>query len=237
MTYVQFAPRRALSAARILASDPDDLPKVFTVIESLSVDTLDRIARRLRKSEAGRKMIASRPDIVDRLADRDALARLPAGSLGRAYLAFVERENISADGIRAAATAGMAHAADMPAPIDWVHARMRDTHDLWHAATGYSGDIVGELALLAFTLTQTWNPGIALIIAIGLGKSVTFPDGAAARQTIFDAFRRGMNAAWLPGQPWEELLALPVEEVRRRLSLEAPAVYDPLRSADLKTAA
>ena len=46
-----------------------------------------------------------------------------------------------------------------------------------------------------------------------------------------------MKAAWLPGQPWEELLALPVEEVRRRLSLEAPAVYDPLRSADLKTAA
>ena len=144
MTYVQFAPRKLLSAARILASDPDDLPKVFTVIESLSVDTLDRIARRLRKSEAGRKMIASRPDIVDRLADRDALARLPAGSLGRAYLAFVERENISADGIRAAATAGMAHAADMPAPIDQVHARMRDTHrDLSHAATGYSGDIVG----------------------------------------------------------------------------------------------
>jgi ubiquinone biosynthesis protein COQ4 len=232
--YVQFAPRRALAAARILASDPDDLPKVFTVIESLSVDTLERIARRLRASEAGRRLIETRPDITLRLADREALARLPAGTLGRAYLAFVEREKISAEGIRDAANAGMAHVAEMPHPIDWVHARMRDTHDLWHAATGYSGDVLGEISLLAFTFTQTWNPGVALIIAIGLSKTVRFADGAAARRTIFDAFRRGRKSAWLPEQDWEALLELPLDEVRRRLSLEASPVYAEVRSADLK---
>lgn len=234
MAYVQFAPRRALAAARILASDPDDLPKVFTVIESLSGDTLERIARRLRKSAAGQRLLVERPDIVGRLADRDALAHLPEGSLGRAYLAFVERENISADGIRAAAQAGMAHAADMPRPIDWVHARMRDTHDLWHAATGYSGDVLGEIALLAFTFAQTLNPGVALIIGIGLSKTALFDDGPAARQTIFDAFRRGKRAAWFPEQDWESMLALPVVEVRRRLSLDAPRVYTEVRSAELK---
>jgi ubiquinone biosynthesis protein COQ4 len=233
----QFDPRRALRAARVLAADPDDLPQVFTIIESLSGNTLTRIAHRLEKSDAGRAMLAAKPDVVDRLADRAWLARLPEGSLGRAYLAFVERENISAAGIRDAGKKGMTNVVPIPPPYDWVHARMRDTHDLWHAATGYSGDVLGETALLAFTFAQTWNPAIALIIAIGLAKSIHFPNGAASRRTIFDGFRRGRRAAWLPGQEWEKLLELPVEEVRSKLSLEAPPVYTEVRSAEIKAAA
>ncbi|MGZ3419514.1 MAG: Coq4 family protein [Polyangiales bacterium] len=237
MAHLQFAPRRALRAARILANDPDDLPQVFTIIESLSGDTLQRIGDRMAKSEAGRRMIASRPDIVDHLADRAALAKLPEGSLGRAYLAFVERENISAEGIRDAGAKGMTN-DPIPAPLDWVHARMRDTHDLWHAAVGYSGDVLGETALLAFSFAQTFNPAIGLIIAIGLSKTLNAPSGgAAARKTILDGFRRGLKAAWLPGQEWETLLPLPLTEVRRRLSLDEKPVYTEIRSSELKAQA
>src|SRR6187551_1831131 len=106
MTHVQFEPRRAFRAARILAKDPDDLPQVFTIIESLSLDTIERIASGFRRSETGRALLAKKPDIVDVLANREALARLPEGSLGRAYLDFVERENISAQGIRDAGAKG-----------------------------------------------------------------------------------------------------------------------------------
>jgi ubiquinone biosynthesis protein COQ4 len=237
MTYLQFAPKRAVRAARVLAADPDDLPQVFTIIESFSGDTLTRIARRMSASEAGRRLLAARPDVVGRLADRAALARLPEGTLGRAYLAFVEREKISAEGIRAAADRGMEHADELPPPLDWVHARMRDTHDLWHAATGYSGDVLGEVALLAFTFAQTWNPGVALILAVGVGKTLGFADGPAARRTILDGFRRGRKAAWLPAQDWESMLELSVEDVRRRLSLEAPPRYTEVRSVEIKARA
>jgi ubiquinone biosynthesis protein COQ4 len=238
MAHLQFAPRRALRAARILANDPDDLPQVFTIIESLSGRTLQRIGDRIAKSEVGRRMIEKRVDIVDLLADREALAKYPEGSLARAYLAFVEREKISADGIRAAGEKGMTN-DPLPAPLDWVHGRMRDTHDLWHAAVGYSGDVLGETALLAFTFAQTWNPAIGLIIVIGLSKTVNSPvqGGATARATIFEGFRRGLKAAWLPGQPWEELLALPLTEVRRRLSLDDKPVYTEIRSSELKARA
>ena len=231
-----FAPHRALRAARVLANDPDDLPQVFTIIESLSGDSLDRIARRMRRSETGRRVLATRPDVVGLLADRAALARLPEGSLGRAYLAFVLRENISAEGIRAAATKGMEHVSELPAPLDFVHQRMRDTHDLWHAVTGYSGDVLGETALLAFTFAQTWNPGIALVLAIGLAKTIGGEHGKDARKTILEGFRRGRDAAWLPGQEWESMLALPVDEVRRRLRVGAPPVYTEIRSWELKAA-
>jgi ubiquinone biosynthesis protein COQ4 len=239
MPYTQFAPRRALRAARILAADPDDLPQVFTIIESLSGDTLDRIGERMSKSEVGRRLLQTRPDIVDRLADRAALAKLPEGSLGRAYLDFVERENISAEGIREAGAKGMTNHDPLPAPLDWVHARMRDTHDLWHAAVGYSGDVLGETALLAFTFAQTWNPAIGLIIAIGLSKTISAPNGGGglARKTILDGFRRGLKAAWLPAQDWESMLALPVTEVRRRLSLDAKPEYTEIRSSEIKAQA
>ncbi len=237
MAHLQFAPRRALRAARVLAADPDDLPQVFTIIESLSGNTLQRIGDRIARDPVGRRLIAQQPDIVKLLADRDALARLPEGTLGREYLAFVDREHISAEGIRSAARAGIARVEPLPAPLDWVHARMRDTHDLWHAAVGYSGDVLGETALLAFIFAQTWNPGIAFILAIGVSKTVALPAGGSmARNTILDGFRRGRRAAWLPGQDWEALLALPVGEVRRRLSLDAPPVYTEIRSSQLKTA-
>src|SRR5436309_3180598 len=124
MPYLQLDPRRAFRAARRLAADPDDLPQVFTIIESLSGDTLPRVGR-------------------------------------------------------------------------------------------------------------PWKPAMGLILAIGVREALGGPSGgAAARRTIVDGFRRGLRAAWLPAQEWEALLALPLDEVRRRLSLGAPPVYTEIRSAE-----
>ena len=50
-------------------------------------------------------------------------------------------------------------------------------------------------------------------------------------------FRRGRRASWLIDLEWEALLALPVEEVRARLGVDAPPVYTPVRSADLRARA
>lgn len=222
---------RAVSAARALVANPDDLPQVFTIIESLSMGTLPRVTKRWMTSESGRRLLEKQPDIVELLADRAALAKLPEGSLGRAYLDFVESEGISAEGIRAANEQGKVNEAGLPPPLDYVHARMRDTHDLWHALTGYRGDVLGEIALLAFTFAQTKNPGIGLMIGIGFAKVGKTPE---TRRLILDGFRRGFNAAWLPAQEWEGMLALPVAEVRARLSIEAPPEYVPVRSAELR---
>ena len=100
----------------------------------------------------------------------------------------------------------------------------------WHAATGYKGDVLGELALLAFTCAQNWNTAIAMSIVAAVFKGL----GGTDAQLIVDGYRRGRAAAWLPAQDWESLLALPVDEVRARLRLGAPAVYTPVRTAELR---
>jgi ubiquinone biosynthesis protein COQ4 len=222
----KFEVRKALEAMRELVANPGDLPKVFTIIESLSGGTLGRIARRLGKTESGQRLLRDQPDVVDRLEDRAALARLPEGTLGRAYLRFVESEQISAAGLRAAAVEGGNWYQALPAPFDYVHARMRDTHDLWHAVTGYQADVLGEIGLLAFTFAQTRNPGIAFILGVGSWKLSAVP---GALSLIADGYQRGRKAAWLPAVEWEAMLELPLTEVRARLSLDPPRAYEPIR--------
>ncbi|MEO6952575.1 MAG: Coq4 family protein [Polyangia bacterium] len=231
---INFQPRLALKAAVALARDPDDLPQVFTLIASLSFDTLSRIAARFEATDRGRALIAARPDIVARLADRAALANLPDGSVGRAYLDFVTRENISAEGIRAAAETGATGTQALPAPLDYVFARMRDTHDLWHVVTGFGGDVLGEVALLSFTFAQTNNPAIALILGIGAFK---LKKVSGARSLMRAWHRHGRESTWLPTVPWEALLARPLVEVRAELGLPPPARYVPVRSNELRAAA
>ncbi|MBK9030887.1 MAG: hypothetical protein IPL61_06030 [Myxococcales bacterium] len=240
-THAPLQPRRALAAIRALLADPEDLPQVFTIIDALSGPAPGLLHRRFRASPTGARILAERPDIVAVLEDRARLRELPADSLGRAYLAFVESEGISAAGIRAASD--RADRADRPARSSeqaYLQDRMRDTHDLWHAVTGYKGDVVGEAVLLAFILAQTWNPGVALIVAAALAKAHGQPDRgqrAALWRLIVDGFKRGRAAAWLPAQDWEALVPLPLAEVRRRLGVTAAPAYQVVRPADLRAVA
>lgn len=237
MRPIQLDLPRALRAIRALVEDPDDLPQVFAVIESLSCDTLYRLARRLERSATGRELLARRPDITARLADRAGLARAPEGSLARAYLEFLEREGISPEGIRDASLEGT-QGPPLPAPLDWVRLRLRDTHDLWHVVTGYRGDVLGELALLAFTFAQTRNPAAALIVGVGSVQLRHLRSGrTTAWSAVVEGFQRGRAAAWLLEQDWEALLGEPVDDVRRRLGLPAqPAPYREVRSDEYRAA-
>jgi ubiquinone biosynthesis protein COQ4 len=225
-----FSPRRALDALGKLLADPDDLPQVFTMIDALSGPTIALNMRRMRRTPTGARLLRDRPDVAALLRDREALARLPEGSLGRAYLAFMESEGITAEGIVEASEQG-GDAAERTADLAYLKDRLRDTHDLWHAVTGYRGDVLGELALLGFSFAQTRNPAIALIVIAALLKKVRDLESA---KLIADGFRRGVRAAWLVDIEWEALLALPVDEVRARLGVGAPPHYTPVRSAELR---
>jgi ubiquinone biosynthesis protein COQ4 len=219
---------RAFSAVRTLLRDPNDTSQVFRLIEALQGPTPKHLRAGFESSHTGARLLAERPRLLERLGDRTALAALPEGSLGRAYLAFMDRGALTADGLVQASEV-MSPALEGDEVGEWISNRMRDTHDLWHVVTGYHGDLVGEVSLLAFTFAQTGTRGIGVLAAVGYSRMLD-PDH---RHLVVDGLIRGLRAAWLPGVPWEELLAEDLEVVRARLRVGAPPEYVPFYASEL----
>lgn len=224
-------PLVALRALLELNANPDDLPKVFTVIEALPGLSPLLMARKMRESVSGRRLLETRPDLKARLGDRAFLSALPEGSLGRAYLAFTEREGITAAGIVAASEQGTGGLEGVPADIVFYGDRMRDTHDLWHVVTGYGADLLGEAALLAFSFAQTKHPGVGLIASLAILRRVP-----GARSLLIKGYRQGARAEWLPAVEWEDLLHRPLAEVRARLRIEIAPRYEPITTEAMREA-
>jgi ubiquinone biosynthesis protein COQ4 len=219
---------RARTALGVLIADPERTDQVFEIVRALSGRTDVRVFKRLLRERGGIDLLVERPDLLVALSDRAALARLPEGSLGRAYLAFMEEAHLTADGLVDASMQGGGTEAREGFSVEaaWFFDRLRDMHDLWHVLTGYGRDEAGEAANLAFTLGQIGNPGVALIV---LAAAVLGPttERFEWQRYLFAAWRRGRRAAWLPAARYEELLALPLAEVRARLGLEPPEVAHP----------
>ena len=222
--------RRAVRAVRGLVRDPKRTDLVFEIIDSLSGPAFERSYRRFRASPESARLLSERPNLIDSLRDREALAALPTGSLGRFYLEFVNRGGLLADGLLTAEEEAASHAPARAAIVDadrhWFGNRMRDAHDLWHTVTGYGMDEAGEGGLLAFTYAQVPNPGIGLIV---LAAIVHGPWSERLRwpRYLLSAWRRGRATPWLATARWEELLPLPMPTVQARLGIPRRAEAHP----------
>lgn len=218
-----YQPRAAMHAIRELMQNPEDTAQVFRIIKAMSGPSRAKSFKRFCKTSVGRRVLANRESLADRLNDRDALRAMPEGSLGREYLAFVERENLSADGLADASEEGgrYFHTADQ----ELYSNRTRDMHDLWHVTTGYGRDGLGELSLLAFSYAQLGNIGIAMIIYFGARGGVRESGDKRIWKAIWEGYRHGRRATWWAGEDWEGLLSAPLDNVRKQLGVAKPETY------------
>lgn len=225
-TETKYQPRRmqplvAMRALKQLIADPERTEKVFEIIQAMSGNALHDTYQRFRQSESGGRILKEKPHLLKVLQDRDALRRMEPGTLGRAYLNFVEREQITADGlVEASGREDEIQDRDMRLFAE----RQRDQHDLWHVLTGYGRDTFGEACLLSFTYAQTKNRGLGLIALIGAFK-IASELGNDVYKASWRAYRAGRRASWLPQQEWEILLTKPIDEVRQQLGITPPEVY------------
>ena len=220
-------PIHAWRSLQRLIANPDDTARVFEIIDALSGNNDQTLFKRFRGTETGRRVLSEERDILATLSARDALLELPVGSLGHTYAEFMNREQISADGlVDASEVPGEEPDADPDG--ERFGALLRDTHDLWHVVTGYNRDLIGEASLLSFTYAQIKNRGIGVIVAMAwwLARG----EERHGRRMIREAYKRGKKAAWLPGADWEALLPVPLDEVRRRLGVGEPPSYREVRS-------
>ncbi len=211
-------PLTALRALRALLHDPEDTRQIFIIFRALRGRSGLRVYERFAATPAGQRVLAEKRDLLPRLEDHAALAAMPDGSVGRAYLAFMEEEQLSAQGL--VAMSSRAEPESVPPDMERFRNRMRDAHDLTHILTGYGRDPLGELCLLAFMNRHSKQLGQLLIVLMSLRRVPR-----AGRRAIWQAWRQGKAARWFPGLDYEALLARPLDDVRRELNVPAPTRY------------
>jgi ubiquinone biosynthesis protein COQ4 len=223
-------PLVALRAMRDLLANPDDTALVFRIIRALSGNSFERLYQRVLADPMGGVVLGETRNILPVLQDRERLRGLPAGTLGREYARFLDKEGISAEGLVDASEEHMDDAHFLDERARCLSNRLRDIHDLWHVVTGYQRDLFGEHALLAFSYAQTRNPGIGFIVVAAAirrwreGNKEVIP-------LAWEGFRRGRRAAFFVAADWEGMLEMPLDDVRRLLRVEDAPVYTPLLSA------
>jgi len=220
---------RAWRALRGLVADPERTDLAFEIVSSLSAGSMERAFARVAGCDAGRTLLAEKPDLLATLADRERLRLLPDGSFGREYARFMDAAGLSPEGLVEADAEAMRNDPDartLDPDRAWLAHRLREAHDLWHVLTGYGRDEAGEAANLAFSFGQVSNPGLALMVLAGAVLGPWDPTLAWPRY-LLAAFLRGWNASDLVLARYEELLPLPLAEVRGRLGISAPEVAHP----------
>jgi ubiquinone biosynthesis protein COQ4 len=217
----------AFQALSVLMRDPNDTAQGFRLVEALDPHIHHRELARMRSEPTGERLLREQPALVNLLRDRAALASMPAGSLGRAYLDFCVQEGIEADVFVQIGEAGSQSIED--AQVRYAAHRSRDSHDVWHVVCGFRSDMAGEAAILGFTFAQTRSPGLLLLLAGGFLHSLIVgrTAGKTMRRLAWFGWKSGKRARPLAAAPWEEWLARPLHEIRSDLRVFDVPVYEP----------
>jgi len=203
------------------------LDAAYSVGDAIGGMSEERQLRRILATREGRELWTRGRSLTDALADHDALARLPRGSLGRAFLAFCRRHGLNSRALveHQHAMSRDYHRLD---PVrQWFNDRLVVMHDLWHVLTGYDATTAGESALMCFMLPHRFNDrALPIFIAMSLLT------GRISLRNAREAFVRGRRARFMVAAPFEELLALPLEDARERLGVTPPEVGHPVVSSE-----
>jgi ubiquinone biosynthesis protein COQ4 len=222
----EFRPFKAWRHFQNLMADKEDTEQVFHIVAALRGRKFREVASKFWHSEKGQRLLASNERLIDHLDDHDMLKQLPAGTVGRAYVDFMEHEGLSAAGLEAEYAKFTDAGTRFEDGIDRYGDRLRDTHDLHHVLTGYGRDALGEQCVLAFTYAQSCNLGIGFIAYAG---GFELKRRAAPSAPIITAVREGQRIGKAAGNLVQEdiyaLLKEPLADARQRLGIAEPVAY------------
>lgn len=206
--------KRARAAARVLREDPNRTDMAFEIAQALEPDWQERGFERLIARPEGRRLFERRPDLLAALKDRAVLQAMPEGSFGQAFLDHIDRYDLSPTALIELGRQGRSGAPEEgPA---WFAERYYLLHDLRHVLAGYGADPLGETLVLWFSHAQDGGLSNRLLMMSSLqARLQTERVGLGFVFACLRAWLRGRKASWLDVMPFEDLLPLPVDEVRR----------------------
>ncbi|PNY24435.1 Ubiquinone biosynthesis protein coq-4 [Tolypocladium capitatum] len=162
----------------------------------------------------GRRILRLRPRITSETLSLSALRSLPANTVGRAYVGWLDREGVSPDTRSAVRYIDDEECA-------YVMQRYRECHDFYHAITGLPIVREGEVALKAFEFANTLLPMTGLSI---FAAATLKPQERRRFLAIYLpwALRNGARSSEVINVFWEEQLERDVGQLRKELGMERP---------------
>jgi len=193
------------------------LDAAFSTGDSIGGMSEERLIQRILATAQGRALYARQSSLTDCLANRDELREMPAGSLGREFLAFAERHGLDPRALIERQHEMSRDYSSLDPLRQWFSDRFTVMHDLWHVLSGYDATHSGESALMCFSLPQRVNDR-----AIPIFILMSTLSGRIAPRSVREAIRRGKRAKRLAGEPVEDLLPLPLAQAREELGISDP---------------
>lgn len=210
-----FRLRRVLDLLRKIDDTPQQTDAALELFDAVGGDGGEQTFLRFIRHEDGEELFRERPVLVDHMADHDRLSRMPDGSLGRAYLDFAQLNGFGArDLVELSTEVERELDGELDPTRQWFWDRFTAMHDLWHVVTGCDTSPESEALLLAFTLGQVPQRGFRFIIGLVVVRNNI---NLRLQGALFRSWRHGKRADALVRARWEELLPLPLDEVRTRL--------------------
>ncbi|MDP3745577.1 MAG: Coq4 family protein [Phenylobacterium sp.] len=165
----------------------------------------------------------------------ERLALCPPESLGGAFHALIVDNGFDLEVLDRDAL-GL---ADLPAPLDYLNARILQCHDLWHLLAGYRTTALHEVAISAFQMAQFGHHYSSMFLGMVLTKTAVTQAEALPLflDTILTAWTHGRETPPLIGLDWEAIWDRPLEVLRAELGVTAysspyPAdLFEQLRAA------
>jgi ubiquinone biosynthesis protein Coq4 len=146
------------------------------------------------------------------------LASAPAGSLASEFRTLIVDNGFDLEVLDRDALS----LRDLPAPLNYLNARILQVHDLWHLVGGYRTTGLHEIAISAFQLAQFGHAYSAWVLAVTLASASVEPVRYGVLSgVIAAAWSHGRATPPLLGVDWPSVWAEPIGTVRERLGVTA----------------
>ncbi|WFD18171.1 Ubiquinone biosynthesis protein [Malassezia caprae] len=136
-----------------------------------SYPRIDRLVAQIRSTHEGRCLLTARPSLNSQTVDTAALAELPPGTFGRAWVEWLRANRVGPD--------GRCEARYMPTfETRYVIQRYRETHDFYHVLLGMPTSTLGETVVKFFEAAHMHLP-VAALSALGGSLRIANDDARA----------------------------------------------------------
>lgn len=197
-----------------LAINPSRLNNVFEIGNTVNSALIER-----NKEKAIKLIYDSAPGLEELFQEGycpgyslEDLIAMPANTLGYIYAAYMKRNNLQL----------LNYQVKERDRYQFFFRRLRETHDILHAITGFQTNNLGEVGLEGFYIAQAMLPNV-YYLTIARMSHILFDekifDGQLYLETLTTGFQMGKKAEKVLGLRWEDMWGEDIEILRQKLGI------------------